>query len=255
MAHRKIDWSARGWARVFLVTVGGALGCVAVALTVDSFSFMNLPAAERVRPILINILLPIALAMPLLFFFMSKLRELAIAHHKLQIVASTDSLTAVLNRGAFTMLVDAYLGRVEEQETAYKGALLVIDADHFKAINDRYGHDRGDDALKIIARAIESTLRGADIVGRIGGEEFGVFLPGSTPQQAQGVAERIRKAIADAEFTPDGSRAELSVSVGGVSFNHNVPFTELYRLADQRLYQAKQAGRNRVALMTMAEAA
>jgi diguanylate cyclase (GGDEF)-like protein len=255
MVRRLLDFSARGWARVILVTVVGTLGCVAVALYVDSFSFMTMPPAERLRPILINILLPMGLAAPLLLFFMTKLRELAIAHHELSIVASTDSLTAVLNRGAFTMLVDAYLNKVEAEEVNRNGALLVVDADNFKSINDRFGHDRGDDALRIIAQSIKSVLRGADIVGRIGGEEFGVFLPGSSPQQAEGVAERIRQTILEADFRPEGVPARLSVSVGGASFDRKVPFSELYRLADQRLYIAKQAGRNRIALVAVPEAA
>ena len=255
MARQAFDLSARTWARVIIVTVLGTLGCVAAALWVDSFAFMAMPASERLRPILIDVLLPTALAAPLLLFFMTKLRELAIAHHELSIVAATDSLTAVLNRGAFTLLVDAYLGRVEQQEAGPQGALLVVDADNFKAINDRYGHDRGDEALRIIARAIKGVLRGADLVGRIGGEEFGVFLPGSSALEARAVAERIRQTISDAEFLPDGRRAKLSVSVGGASFDRTVPFSELYRIADQRLYHAKQAGRNRIALVAVPKAA
>ena len=95
--------------------------------------------------------MPLVIAGPLLYFyFSSKLRELAIAHHELAIHASTDSLTSVLNRGAFTTLVDAYLARVKAEENG-AGALLVIDVDHFKRINDRFGHDAGDQALTIIA--------------------------------------------------------------------------------------------------------
>ena len=107
--HFAWDFSARSWARVILVTALGTIGCVAAALLVDSFNFPNLDEASRVRSITVDILLPIALAGPMLSFLMAKLRELAIAKHDLTILASTDSLTQVLNRGAFTLVVDSYL--------------------------------------------------------------------------------------------------------------------------------------------------
>ena len=214
------DFSARGRARVVAVTVVGTVGCVAAALFVDSFTFLAEDAAARDHAILVDVLLPIALAAPLLAFLMSKLRELAIAHYDLSIIASTDSLTAVLNKGAFRMLVDAYLSKVAEQNDPCQGALLVVDVDHFKTINDRFGHEQGDTALQLVARSIQSALRGADIVGRIGGEEFGVFLVASSAVEAGSVAERIRGAIRGAEFRPRGNRNEpLSVSVGGREFS------------------------------------
>jgi len=91
-------------------------------------------------------------------------------------------------------------------------------------------------------------LRAPDLVGRLGGEEFGVFLPGASPDQAELVAERIRKTVASAELAPAGTPHKLSVSVGGAIFAHSVPFAELFRFADQQLYAAKQNGRNRVAM-------
>ena len=94
------------------------------------------------------------LAVPLLLFFTGKLRELAIAHKRLTIYASTDALTQVMNRAAFATLVDAYLKDVRAAESQAKGAFLIIDADNFKSVNDRFGHDRGDEALVTIARAI-----------------------------------------------------------------------------------------------------
>jgi diguanylate cyclase (GGDEF)-like protein len=87
----------------------------------------------------------------------------------------------------------------------------------------------------------------------MGGEEFGVFLPGASHSRAEMAAERIRKAINDAEFLPDGIKRELSVSVGGATFDRQVPFTVLYRAADQRLYAAKKSGRNRIAMAAIGE--
>ena len=252
MTSRGWDWSATGWPRVVLVTIVGTIACIGVATYVDSFTFATKTADELLVAILVDVFVPFFLAGPLLFFFTMKLRELAIANAKMSILASTDSLTAVLNRGAFTMLVEAYLTDARTQTREMQGALLIVDADHFKTINDTYGHDRGDEALKIIAGSIQGVLRGADIVGRIGGEEFGVFLPGATPRFAESVAERIRASVAVAEFGPvEERRTELSVSVGGATFTRKVGFNELFKTADERLYDAKKKGRNRVSIAAM----
>jgi diguanylate cyclase (GGDEF)-like protein len=244
----KLDLSAEGWGRVVLYTVLGTMVCVAAALTVDSFNFSAMDGAGRLRAIVVDVFLPIVLAVPLLLFFTSKLRDLAIAHKRLTVYASTDSLTQVMNRAAFSTLVEAYLTEVRAHEERAKGALLIIDADNFKSVNDHYGHDRGDEALVAIASAIKSTLRTPDLVGRLGGEEFGVFLPGANTEQAGLVAERIRRSVSDVPFMPGGAWHSLSVSVGGAVFDQQLPFSELFRLADQQLYAAKRDGRNRVAI-------
>lgn len=243
-----LDFSPRGWGRVILWTVFGTIACVVVALYVDSFNFENLTGPELTRAILVDVFVPIGLAVPMLLFLTIKLRELAIAHYDLARLASMDSLTQVLNRGAFTALVEGYLKQLEADEVAARGALLVVDADNFKSINDRFGHDSGDEALKLIAGSISSTLRTTDLVGRIGGEEFAVFLPGSSPIHAESVAERIRQSIANTEFIPKGERHSLSVSVGGALFDRQLSFGDLFRLADQQLYSAKKQGRNRVSV-------
>ena len=244
----KLDLSPEGWGRVIIYTVLGTLVCVAAALYVDSFNFALYDDATRLRSIMVDIFLPIMLAVPFLLFFTGKLRELAIAHKNLTIYASTDALTQVMNRAAFATLVDAYLTQVRSAEEKAKGALLIIDADDFKSVNDRFGHDRGDEALITIAQSIKAMLRGPDLVGRLGGEEFGVFLPGATAEQATSVAERIRETVNVADFSPAGARHRLSVSVGGAVFDRDLPFPDLFRLADQQLYVAKRDGRNRVAI-------
>lgn len=244
----KIDLSAQSRGRVILTTIAGTVFCVVIALAVDSFNLSTMDASARFRSILIDIFLPILLAVPLLLFFTSKLRELAIAHQRLTIFASTDALTGVLNRAAFATLVDAYLRQVGESNKLQNGTMLVIDADNFKSVNDSFGHDRGDEALRMIASGIKATLRNPDLVGRLGGEEFGVFLPGLEVAQAAAIAERIRRSVYETDFVPGETRHRLSVSVGGAAFDHPIAFHDLFRVADQQLYAAKQAGRNRVAI-------
>jgi diguanylate cyclase (GGDEF)-like protein len=242
------DFSPTGLPRVYFGTALITLTCVGISVLVDSFNFVNLDADALRRSLIVDVLLPVCLAGPLLFLLLSKVRQLALSHHELSIIASTDSLTAVLNRGAFTMLVESYLAKAEEQATLRSGSLLVIDADHFKAINDSLGHQQGDEALKIIAKTIKGSLREADIVGRIGGEEFGVFLPGAEAAEASTVAERIRVAINRTIFPPSGKQFGLSVSVGGVTFNRKASYDELFSQADSHLYRAKANGRNQVAI-------
>jgi diguanylate cyclase len=192
------------------------------------------------------VVLPLLLGGPTSFWHLVRLQQLKLANEKLHVLASTDWLTACLNRRAFTDAVTAELETPRDDPDAIEGAFLVIDADNFTMINDRYGHDRGDEALQLMARIIKSKVRDGDLVARMGGEEFGVFLKGAGFETAGLVAERIRNAIRSAAFSPDGSAHPLSVSVGGAVFEGVIGFTELFRVADQMLYGAKQAGRNRV---------
>jgi len=113
----KIDLSPTGSARVFFGTAAITLMCVGISVFVDSFNFVNLNEAELQRSLIVDILLPTFLAGPLLFLLLRKVQQLAISHHELSILASTDSLTAVLNRGAFTLLVESYLEKAEVQAT------------------------------------------------------------------------------------------------------------------------------------------
>ncbi len=243
------DFSKRGRARVLALTVLGTLACVALALALDSYSFASGEWHWGDKP-LNDFLIPLVIAPPFFVFLLSKLRELAIAHDELMNVASTDGLTSLLNRRAFTAMVDGYLERVGERPA--QGALLVVDVDHFKMVNDRFGHECGDNALKLIAEAIRHSVREIDLVGRIGGEEFGIFIPGLAPEQIAVVAERMRVAVGKAPFMPSDHRYPLSISVGGATFSDRADFGALYRCADRWLYHAKSQGRNRVEVHSLA---
>lgn len=233
------------------MTAIGTLFCVGVALFVDSFNFGNLTPEALRRAVIVDVAVPTVLAGPLLFIIMWKMKQLAQAHRDLQIIAATDGLTSVFNRGAFTMLVDAYLERADEQDRNPLGALLVIDVDHFKVINDTFGHDQGDEALKLVASSIKGAVRQGDLVGRIGGEEFAVFLPSADERQACSIAERIRATVSQVEFGLPDKGKSITVSLGGVTFNNPTSFERLYTAADKLLYAAKAAGRNRVLLQPL----
>jgi len=245
------DLSPTGRGRVVLSSILVTLGCIILSFIISAAGLDPFGQSSLPTRLVVNVVLPIVIAFPTMYFLMSKIRELAVAHRELQIIASTDSLTQVMNRAAFSTLVDAYLTEVRSGQPRPSGALLIIDADNFKSVNDRYGHDRGDEALVTIARSIKSMLRGPELVGRLGGEEFGVFLPSANHDRADTIAERIRRSVNDAPFEPAGAPHRLSVSVGGAVFDAALPFSELFRFADQQLYAAKQRGRNRVAIATV----
>ncbi|UYQ73984.1 GGDEF domain-containing protein [Pelagibacterium flavum] len=237
------------WIPIAAWTACGPLFCVLVALGYNIMTFAGFPSEIRVRAALAAIIVPFGLATPFFFYFSIKLRELASANRQLSLLAATDGLTNCLNRTAFTALVEARLEALVPQGDHVHGALLVIDADNFKQINDRFGHHNGDIALTLIARAIRSSVRAGDNVGRLGGEEFGVFLPVVDRYGAETVAERLRRAVEKLAFVADGHHHQLTVSVGGVVFDRRTGFEELFRLADERLYAAKNEGRNTVRLI------
>jgi diguanylate cyclase len=245
MRRLQADFSARGWNRVLLRTICGSLFCIGISFFVDGYSFRHHKWQLGSDP-LNDLLIPLLLAPPFFFYLLCKQRELAIAHYELLKVASTDGLTSCLNRQAFTILVEAYLERTARLAIRGEGALMVIDVDHFKAVNDRFGHMSGDEALRMISGEIKECLRENDLVGRIGGEEFGVFLPGANRREAGVVAERIRASVNAAMFSPQGGPVPLSVSVGATVFSARSSFKEMFRIADECLYVAKNNGRNRV---------
>jgi diguanylate cyclase (GGDEF)-like protein len=246
MAVSKSRNSLQGWSSVTRWTLFGTLGCVLVSIAVNAIIFDDLGMRAVQRSILSATVLPLLLGVPLFFYMSMRMRGLAISNLRLGLIARTDSLTSCLNRGAFTAKVATQLARTDLQPC---GALLMIDADNFKAINDLFGHDAGDEALTIIARSIRSVLRSGELVWRMGGEEFGVYLPGVDHRGAEIVAERIRRSVNLAVFAPDSRPLQLSVSIGGAVFEGQVSFSELFRIADQRLYSAKKKGRNRVAVV------
>lgn len=224
-------------------TVMGPLVCSAIAVGVNHWMFSGMDREAYDLSLKSALILPIFLGVPVFFFFSLKMRELSVANNRLRIMAATDGLTACLNRNAFAAQVNA---RVTAEQRA--GALLIVDADHFKRINDRFGHQAGDAALELIADTLRTAVRAGDIVGRLGGEEFGIFLPSIDSVAAARVAERVRMAVADIAFIAGGKRHQLHVSIGGVVFDGSASFETLFSQADDRLYYAKQNGRNRTAM-------
>ncbi len=167
----------------------------------------------------------------------------------LQSRAMSDALTGIANRRGFEEHVAGAL--LQARRERVPAVFAVLDVDHFKRYNDHYGHQAGDIALALIARAIDSGLRPPmEMVGRLGGEEFGLLLYGIAPEKAQERLERIALAIAGLriEHAASPTARYVTVSMGAVAFDGRETAAELYRRADAALYASKASGRNRVEL-------
>jgi diguanylate cyclase (GGDEF)-like protein len=155
--------------------------------------------------------------------------------------SETDELTGLPNRRA--------LNRVTARRGVDLAGLVMLDVDHFKEINDTFGHPAGDAALRHVARILRETLRDRDLAARIGGEEFAIWLPGADQRTAVEVAERLRERVATSPFRAEGQERILTVSCGVASYPTPIGAIEnLMGAADIALYRAKRAGRNKVVL-------
>lgn len=161
-------------------------------------------------------------------------------------LAVTDELTGLYNRRYFDRHLNVMLNKAQEQDRDI--ALMILDIDHFKAVNDNHGHDVGDAVLREFAARLKRNIRGVDLACRFGGEEFVVLMPDTDTGQAEAVAERVRQAMAEKPFEVGPSRP-LSVTVSaGVALKDNQVDTPegMIKRADVALYRAKREGRNRV---------
>jgi diguanylate cyclase (GGDEF)-like protein len=164
---------------------------------------------------------------------------------ELRRLATLDSLTEIYNRHTFDELAKKELARASRSGAAL--SLLAIDIDHFKQVNDKYGHAVGDIALKAATGAISSELRQQDLFGRYGGEEFCVLLPDTDGEKVLTVAERIRKRVEITEVSAGSEQLAVTISVGAATLAPGKDFNNLMLEADLALYCAKEEGRNRVA--------
>ncbi|GAB3036825.1 hypothetical protein GCM10027098_38740 [Bowmanella dokdonensis] len=166
-------------------------------------------------------------------------------HIQLRKQAETDDLTGVSNRSHFSQVAESALNY--HQKTRQPLAFVIFDLDLFKNVNDQYGHQTGDWALKEAVEASRRVCREQDQIGRMGGEEFAIVLPGCSIDKAMQVAEACRQAIASIDTSPSSEQFTLTASFGVADTQVcGYDFDQLYGCADKALYQSKEQGRNRV---------
>jgi diguanylate cyclase (GGDEF)-like protein len=172
--------------------------------------------------------------------------ELIETREALREQASHDALTGLLNREAILCLLQNELSRIERENGLV--SIIMADLDHFKKINDSYGHMAGDAVLRRTSKRMLSLIRNYDCIGRYGGEEFIILLPGCDPKCALAFAERLRLAIGNEPMNIPEGMISLTISLGVATSSRWKPETvdALIQAADQALYRAKEKGRNRV---------
>jgi diguanylate cyclase (GGDEF)-like protein len=175
-------------------------------------------------------------------------RRLFRYHQRIEAIACNDALTGIANRRHFIDTAPALIELCRRHKRPI--SVLMIDIDHFKRINDEYGHPAGDSVIRSVAEVIRAKLRTEDLPARYGGEEFAVVLPETAPDSAVFAAERIRQSIEKTRIVPAPDRSiQVTISVGVAGYT-DLPagsgLEELIRQADAELYKAKRQGRNRV---------
>ena len=199
---------------------------------------------------LIYAAIPMLISCPILIGLITY--NLSMQLHKqkelLKHLSRTDSLTDIFNRGYWELRAREEIVRVRRSHSPL--CLLLIDIDHFKQVNDTFGHTMGDHVLQQVAQYLQWNLRESELLGRYGGEEFGIILPDEDITMAWQLGERLREFIAQAEFQdpadPSNARLKCTISIGVAAFSDSAgDFSSWVRAADAALYQAKHGGRNR----------
>lgn len=168
-------------------------------------------------------------------------KKLEVQKREFESLSITDALTGIMNRaGIQQFLKKLFEGNFDRGRMG----LLIIDIDHFKRINDRRGHDAGDRVLRGVAKLIEQNVRQTDVLGRWGGEEFVLICPQSTQENLAALAEKLRHAVYSCEFESDKEPLRVSISIGVAVAQSKEAFDDLFKRADEALYEAKNGGRN-----------
>jgi two-component system cell cycle response regulator len=170
--------------------------------------------------------------------------SLSVRSLTLEHAAVTDSLTGMYNRRYFDEALAEYLqafGHIDKPI-----GMVILDLDHFKAVNDTHGHDVGDKVLRHVAECLRVFTRYHDVLARLGGEEFAILSPNITERQLYTLSDRIRQAVSELQIPHGNVTLKVTVSAGLAIWDGVEPGEELYRRADKQLYEAKRQGRNRV---------
>ncbi|HXX07148.1 MAG TPA: GGDEF domain-containing protein [Pseudolabrys sp.] len=231
------------WPAVFMLFAHGALFLLRTPM------FAVLPSMVVKDEVFGSVWMTVLSSEALLFTISTAFILLAMAKERTELrhrtAAMVDPLTGIANRRAF--LQEAALLAKRHIGNPRPAAVLLIDLDHFKSINDRFGHALGDSVLAIFADAARKSMRGSDLVGRLGGEEFAAMLIDTSHDKAVAVAERIRETFRQMAQEVDGRPVGATVSIGLVhSLEATLDLADLLAQADQALYYAKERGRNRV---------
>jgi diguanylate cyclase len=225
------------WRHVFAYSGLITALAVAVPLTVVSVTLGALPMIFKFPILIISGLIPLFITFPISVFALHMFKKVDATVATLDSLVKFDTLTGLLSRIHFMHML--------KQRRVHGGYLAVVDADHFKRVNDTFGHEAGDDALKHLATAMTQTVGAAGFVGRLGGEEFAIFLPGARREQALLIAATLGSVLRNQDFHYRGQNIPITISIGIVEDRSHEDVTATLRRGDMLLYKAKLNGRDR----------
>ncbi|MBO6717619.1 MAG: GGDEF domain-containing protein [Rhizobiaceae bacterium] len=238
----------RGWRRIILLTIAGTAACIALSLALNYLLLFSDTLSPFGRSMITATALPLLIGVPAFAYLGLKLEEARGYKRTLTRLASHDGLTDCFNVSAFGALIDRRAAPPQPVGER-RGAFLVIEVGNLRQINMRFGLAWGDEAVKLVAETIRASIRSGDIIGRIGSNEFAVFLPGATRENAVDVGERVRADVATAYFTPASVSARLDVRVGGIVFEQDLGFDDMFRAAEETLVEATPADQIRLSVI------
>lgn len=245
----RILWFCLNLPGVYLI-LGSRAG---MGVTVLSVAFIILANPLLDQPYSVNAIATCVLGMAYVSVFFHAFAARSISFHhamvganrRLAEMSDRDPLTGLFNARAYYRQAEA--ARIQAQRAERPLAMLFIDLDHFKRVNDQHGHEAGDRVLKAVARTLQDSLRRSDLVGRIGGEEFSAVLPDTDAEGALRVAESLRRAIEALHPDIGGHRLPVTASIGVAGHRStDSAIADIQRRADLAMYDAKRQGRNRV---------
>lgn len=235
LARRKLG--GQFWQVLLLIWCVNCVAAVGMNLTAYLVIWPDAIIAEWKTMIGLPILMVTVLTVPVVYLDYALVRALLDIRRELETEAAHDFLTGVANRRGF----EAQMRKM----TKVGGAFLLVDLDYFKDVNDNLGHDVGDNVLRSVGQAMRDSVRHSDLVARLGGEEFAIFMPGVDAAQACEISERVRESIAERTSAHLPGGAKLTCSAG-LTLSDGGAFQSLYHAADRALYAAKAQGRNRL---------
>ncbi len=231
--------------------VGDVIGGISVSFDVTDIE--NTLNINRYILLFLGIFVTLLLLGLVYFFIFRLIKKLTKAQQKIQLMLTTDELTGLHNRRHFFERLEEELRRAKRY--GHDMSCIMLDIDHFKKVNDTYGHLTGDMVLTTLALLLKTGFRETDVVARYGGEEILILLPETDAEQALSVAEKIRAMVEEQEMTDDEGRTiriTVSLGVAGISLERLESLSdpdELIKCADEALYRAKEGGRNRVEVL------
>ncbi|WP_420535605.1 diguanylate cyclase AdrA [Buttiauxella noackiae] len=229
----------------------GGLGVIVLSCLL-TLGLFHIPLNLQTMPSQVWICLPFLLIYPTYFGLVSYRTALKLSEHKRRLMhmSTRDGMTGVYNRRHWEHLLHGEYDNCQRYQRS--ATLLLIDIDHFKSINDSYGHDVGDEAILALTEHLQLTLRITDVIGRFGGDEFGVIMSGTSQESAIQAMARVREYLEEFRI-PHAPRISLCISVGVAEFDNSmVNYREWLKAADVALYKAKNLGRSRTEVADIA---